>query len=221
MPPFLLLILLACAAYLLGSVPFGLVAGRLRGVDLRKHGSGNVGATNVVRVLGKPTGIAVFVLDFLKGLVPTLAFPPLAATEAEVALSRDALALIFGSLAVLGHVFPVWLRGKGGKGVATSAGLCCGLEWSAMLAAFAVWYLVFKAFRYVSLASLAAAVAFPAAFIAIEGPGAAFGERRIVTIVAVLLAVGIAYTHRTNIGRLLRGEELRAGTVRSTGEKPR
>jgi glycerol-3-phosphate acyltransferase PlsY len=212
--------LLGLAAYLLGSLPFGLFAGRLAGIDLRQHGSGNVGATNVVRVLGKRIGITVFVLDFLKGLIPAAFFPAFAAPAIDPETSRDALSLGFGLAAVIGHVFPIWLGFKGGKGVATSAGLCFGLAWSATLLAFAVWYLVFRLFRYVSLASLASAFAFPLAFIAIEGPEAAFGPRRIVTLTAVLLAAGIVYTHRSNIGRLLRGEELRAGQLR-TGEKTR
>jgi len=208
---------LAVLSYLLGSLPFGLFAGLLRGVDLRKHGSGNVGATNVVRVLGKPLGFAVFALDFLKGLVPALFFPALA-IDAGSPWSRDALALCFGALAVVGHVFPVWLKFKGGKGVATSAGLCFGVAWSATLVSFAIWFLVLKGSRYVSLASLASAIAFPFVFVAIEGTGAAFGPRRIVTVALAVLALTIVYTHRSNIGRLLRGEELRAGAVR-TGDK--
>src|SRR5690242_10288431 len=96
-------------SYLLGSIPFGLLVARAKGVDLRKVGSGNVGATNVVRTLGKPLGFMVFALDFLKGLVPTLV------GRAD----DDAVALLFGIAAVLGHVFPVWLKFKGGKGVAT------------------------------------------------------------------------------------------------------
>lgn len=203
----------ALAAYLLGSVPFGLVAGRWKGVDLRKHGSGNVGATNVVRVLGKPIGVAVFVLDFLKGLLPTLLFPGLA-SQRGASLEHDALALLFGASAVLGHVFPIWLRFRGGKGVATSAGLCCGLDLPATLTAFVVWYVVLKCSRYVSLASIASAVVFPLAFVAFTGVDRAFSERRVVTASAVALALVIVYTHRSNIGRLLRGEENRVGSPR-------
>lgn len=212
-------LVLAFLSYLLGSLPFGLFAGRLKGIDLRQHGSGNVGATNVVRVLGKPIGFTVFFLDFLKGLLPTLWFPGLAIARGAQG-SVDSLALAFGVAAVLGHVFSVWLRFKGGKGVATSAGLCCGLDWRATLIAFAIWYLVLKVSKYVSLASIASAIAFPLVFIALTGPAHAFGERRIVTFVAVLLAVVIVYTHRSNIGRLLRGEELRVGAVRTGGKRP-
>jgi acyl phosphate:glycerol-3-phosphate acyltransferase len=204
---------LVIVAYLVGSVPFGLVAGRLKGVDLRQHGSGNVGATNVVRVLGKPIGIGVFALDFLKGLVPTVWFPSVAAVRG-VDASPDGLALGFGAAAVIGHVFSCWLRFKGGKGVATSAGLCCGLHAPATLVAFAIWYLVLKLTKYVSVASLVSAVAFPLAFIAFVGAETAFGERRVVTIAAGVLAIVIVYTHRANIGRLLRGEENRVGAAR-------
>lgn len=195
-------------SYLLGSIPFGLLVARAKGVDLRKVGSGNVGATNVVRTLGKPLGFTVFALDFLKGLVPTL----VGRTES------DAVALLFGIAAVLGHVFPVWLKFKGGKGVATSAGFCAGLAPLAVAISFLLWFALLKATRYVSLASMVAAVAFPAVFITIEGPAAAFGERRLVTLVGVLLAAGILFTHRANIARLLRGEEHRAGSPRA-GDK--
>ncbi len=197
---------LVLVAYLIGSVPFGLVAGRLKGVDLRKHGSGNVGATNVVRVLGKPIGITVFVLDFLKGLLPTLFFQKIALAYG-VSGDADSLKLLFGAAAVLGHVFPVWLGFKGGKGVATSAGLCCGVAPEATTISFVVWYAVFKITKYVSVASLASCLAFPLVYIAWVGPSAAFDEHRAVTIAAFALSGVIVYTHRSNIGRLLRGEE--------------
>lgn len=207
------IVVLALAAYLLGSVPFGLLAGRWKGVDLRKHGSGNVGATNVVRVLGKPIGLTVFFLDFLKGLLPTLLFPAIA-IEHGASLSPDALALIFGAAAVVGHVFSVWLGFKGGKGVATSAGLCCALDFRATLVAFVVWYVVLKCSRYVSLASMASAIAFPLAFLAWNGVDHALDERRVITFASIVLAIVILYTHRSNIGRLLRGEENRVGAPR-------
>lgn len=212
-------VVLALVAYLVGSVPFGLVAGRLKGIDLRKHGSGNVGATNVVRVLGKPIGLTVFFLDFLKGLVPTWWFPALALARGAT-LSHDALALVFGAAAVLGHVFSLWLRFKGGKGVATSAGMCCGLALEATLVAFIVWYTTLKLSKYVSVASLASCVAFPLAFILIAGPQRAFHDRAPVTIAALALALVIVYTHRSNIGRLLRGEENRVGTARLEKDHP-
>jgi glycerol-3-phosphate acyltransferase PlsY len=190
----MLILGLVVLAYLIGSVPFGLVAGRMKGVDLRKHGSGNVGATNVVRVLGKPIGIAVFFLDFLKGLLPTLLFSSFARRHGATG-DPDSLALLFGAAAVLGHVFSVWLRFKGGKGVATSAGLCFGLDWRATLVAFVVWFVVFKITKYVSVASLVSCIAFPVAFIMIARTE------------AFALACIIVYTHRSNIGRLMRGEE--------------
>lgn len=213
----ILLLVLAVASYLLGSVPAGYLVGRMKGIDLRRHGSGNVGATNVVRVIGTGYGVAVFAFDFLKGFVPACWLAPLALAPGAGAWTRDAAALALGVAALLGHVFPIWLRFQGGKGVATSAGFCAGLCWPAIAIAVAIWYAVLRFSRYVSVASMTAAVAFPLAFVAWVGPERAFGERRLVTVLSVVLAVLIVYLHRANIGRLLRGEELRAGT--RPGEK--
>lgn len=147
-------------SYILGSIPFGLVVAYLvKGIDIRKFGSGNIGATNVVRVVGKKWGYFVFILDFLKGF-----FPPFAA---KFLLQADNYTYIFiAILPVLGHIFPVFLKFKGGKGVATSIGALCGLSvifpklMFVLLISLVIWLIVFFVFRYVSLASLLLGLSF-------------------------------------------------------------
>jgi glycerol-3-phosphate acyltransferase PlsY len=195
-------------AYLVGSIPAAFIAGRLNGVDLRKHGSGNLGATNVVRVLGPKIGAAVFAFDFAKGALPVLLLPQW--TQA----SRPELwAIAFGVAAILGHVRPVFLLGRGGgKGVATAAGVFLALATAPMLLSLAVFAVVLYASGYVSLASLTAATVLPLALLATQGPGSP------VFILSAVVATFVFWTHRANIGRLRRGEEHRFRTRRSAGE---
>ena len=188
-------------AYLIGSVPFGFLIGKIYGIDIRTVGSGNIGATNVTRSVGPVAGKICFFLDFFKGLVPVL----LAAHFAAPGLP----ALTAGIASIVGHMFPVYLKFKGGKGISTAAGVGLALAPWALLTAFAVWAAVFFASRYVSLASIAAAVALPAAatvyqIFHIGRPIAA------ATLVFFYLvgALGIL-RHRENIRRLLNGTESR------------
>ncbi|MCC7169129.1 MAG: glycerol-3-phosphate 1-O-acyltransferase PlsY [Planctomycetes bacterium] len=211
---FLLAIL---ASYLSGSIPVGFLAGKAKGIDLRKTGSGNIGATNVVRTLGKRIGITCFVVDVLKGFLPTFLLGPWLVEHGATELGLDAVRLALGVAAIAGHVVPVWLRFKGGKGVATSAGVCAALAWQAVLIAFVLWYVLLKLTRYVSVASMLASLAFPAVFVGFEGFDAAFGERRVVTVLAIGLALAIVVLHRANIRRLMRGEEPRVGQSKSQG----
>jgi glycerol-3-phosphate acyltransferase PlsY len=187
-------------AYLAGSIPSAYIAGKVRGVDLRQHGSGNLGATNVVRVLGPKIGAVVFLADFLKGFLPVFFLP--AYTET---LIPGLWALVFGAAAILGHVKPIFLLWKGGgKGVATASGVFMALAFLPMLIAQVVWILVFYFTRYVSLASLAGAAVLPIAILAwYRDP------RSPVFIASVIIAVFVFWTHRANIGRLRRGEEHR------------
>src|SRR6185295_18259319 len=148
-------------AYLAGSIPSAYIAGKLRGVDLRQHGSGNLGATNVVRVLGAKTGGVVFLADVLKGFLPVFFLPIYTET-----LQPGLWALVYGVAAILGHVKPIFLLGKGGgKGVATATGVFLALAPVPMLISMATWILVFAISRYVSLASLVGAVVLPAAIL--------------------------------------------------------
>lgn len=187
-------------AYLLGSIPFGFLAGRLRGVDIRREGSGNIGATNALRVLGKSTGYAVFVLDFLKGLVGVGACAWIAGGM-EPAMVAAAIGVI------LGHNFPVWLSFKGGKGIATSAGVIIALfPPLAFLLALVMWVVLFFTTRYVSLASMAAAATLPAVVFVLAVLGRASWLLAVVAGAMALLAI---LRHRGNIQRLLDGTEPR------------
>ncbi len=198
---------LVAAAYLLGSIPFALILGRIHGVDIRRTGSRNIGATNLSRALGRRWGITAFALDFLKGLIPVLAAglvgspepPPGSVLPLHV---QTACALA----AILGHVFPVWLGLRGGKGVATSFGALSALVWPAALGAGAVWLALYLATRTVSIASLGAAAAFPIATIIVlrhQSAAAALPA----DILSVLVGALIVVRHRSNIRRLLLGQE--------------
>ena len=185
-------------AYLAGSIPSAYIAGKLRGVDLRKHGSGNLGATNVVRVLGPGIGAAVFIADLLKGFVPVYFLPLYAET-----LRPELWALVYGAAAILGHVKPIFLLGKGGgKGVATASGVFLALAFIPMLIAEVVWIAVFYFTRYVSLASLMGAAVLPIAILVLSRE-----PQSPIFIASVIIALFVYWTHRANIGRLRRGEE--------------
>lgn len=182
------------AAYVVGATPFGYLAGKLRGIDIRQHGSGNIGATNVIRVLGKGIGIPVFILDVLKGLVPVLVARELRGNlYCEIAAALGA---------VLGHNFTFWLGFKGGKGVATSAGALVSLMWLPACVAVATWLIVFYSSRYVAVASLAAATVLPVATAVQSGFEALF-------CFALGLSVLAFWRHRSNIQRLRNGTEMR------------
>jgi glycerol-3-phosphate acyltransferase PlsY len=192
-------LLLVLAAYLLGAVPSSYLAGRwTRGIDLREHGSGNLGATNTFRVLGPRIAAPVMVFDVLKGFAPTLLFPRWDGHEAWT------WALAYGAAAILGHVFSVYMRFRGGKGVATGAGVFLALAPAAVAPALVVWLGVLAASRMVSLASLAAAVTLLVALLVTE-------DRVPVLLLGVAVAGFVVFAHRSNIGRILRGEEYRFG----------
>ena len=189
------------AAYLLGSTPFAYFAGRaLRGIDLRQHGSGNLGATNVYRTLGAAAAIVVLLLDALKGAVPVLAFPSLAQVTGVW------WPVAFGVAAIVGHVRPyAGLFKGGGKGVATASGVFAALAPVPFLGAFGTFVVVVAATRYVSLGSMLGAAALATTVVVREGASSPLG------LVSVLVAAFVVWTHRANIGRLRRGEESRLG----------
>mgnify|MGYP006113675463 CR=1 FL=1 len=187
-------------SYLLGSLPTSFWVGRvIYGVDLRHKGSGNLGATNALRMLGWKAALPVVLVDVTKGFVPAWLFPQLEPAPWSWALA-------YGAAAIVGHGFSVWVRFKGGKGVATSAGVFLGLVPWAVLAGFAVWTITVTATRIVSLGSVLAALTIPVAvwFLPHEGG-------RSLLIFTVALAVFVTWMHRTNLSRLLRGEEHRFG----------
>jgi len=194
-------------AYLAGSIPAAYIAGKVtRGIDLRQHGSGNLGATNVYRVLGPRVAAAVLLFDAAKGAVPVLWFPRLIAPQVPDPSRLTLWAIAFGIAAIVGHVRPVFLLWKGGgKGVATASGVFGALAPAAIGIVLLVWLGVLVVSGYMSLASLAGAAVLPVAI------GLMGGLRSPLFVVSVVVAVFVFWTHRSNIGRLRRGEEPRFG----------
>jgi len=203
-------------AYLLGSVPFGIIIAKAHGKDLRSIGSGNIGATNVSRALGRKWAYVCFGLDVLKGLVPMLAAMPLARSVSAQTQGENVawlfLWLAVGCAAIIGHIFPIYIRFKGGKGVATSFGVALGLwPYYTVCAAVAIltWVVFVLIWRYVSLASLAGSVAFPLALIVAiaSTPAWNFAGLWPLLIAAVAIPLMVIIRHRENVKRLLAGTE--------------
>ena len=198
------LALLLLASYVLGAFPTSYIAGRLTaGIDLREHGSGNLGATNVYRVLGWKTAVPVFLIDIFKGWLPVFLFPRIDGTAAWQ------WALAYGAAAILGHVFSVFVGLRGGKGVATGSGVFLALAPMAVLGGFAVWAGIVYATRLVSLGSIVSAALLPFLVLLTRGVGP-------VLWLACGLAAFVIFAHRANIRRLLRGEESRVGRAKET-----
>ena len=199
--------------YLVGSVPFGWLIGQMRGVDIREHGSRNIGATNCGRVCGAPWGVLAFVLDVAKGFLPVfLAATYWAPMQAEAHGSRAAILLLVAVAVapILGHVFPVWLRFRGGKAVSTSLGVLAALpmlQWMA-LAAFGVWVMTVLVTRYVSVASSVAAVVFVGGYLVFES-AKAWDDYLPVTVFVIVLVATVLVRHRSNYARLMKGTENR------------
>lgn len=192
-------------AYICGSIPWGYIIGKVNGIDIRTVGSKNIGATNVTRCVGKKAGKLCFALDFLKGLLPVLLAQYLAKrglTGGEI----TTLIVVFAT--IIGHIFPVFLNFKGGKGVSTAAGAIMALAPYALITALAVWVVVFLVSRYVSLASITAAAVLPVVqwiFVLTQGK-----NWLVATILTIIAALAI-FRHRSNIQRLLDGTENRFG----------
>lgn len=201
------LLLITVLSYLIGSIPFGYLAGRLAGIDIRKHGSGNIGATNVLRVLGKKWGYGVFFADAFKGFFAVRLALFIASRVPETAGYTEFYAILAAAICVAGHSFPVWLRFKGGKGVATSAGALFGVVPIAAFAIFIVWMIVFETTRYVSLASIMAASALPIAVAVLVWINTT--EGMVLFYFSLAMTLLVVWRHRSNISRLLKGTEPR------------
>lgn len=199
MPDFLPFLLAIVGGYLLGSIPFGLVLSRAAGIDLRAVGSGNIGATNVLRTGRKDLALATLLLDSFKAGLAVLAFTLL--------FSRN-VGLIAGAAAFFGHCFPMWLKFNGGKGVATYAGLLVFASWKALLVGLPVWLGVFLISRVSSLAALTASILVPVGALLM-------GETQFAVYVLVVLSVMVFFTHRTNLSRLLAGTEPKFGAKKT------
>lgn len=209
------LVVKALLAYLIGSIVGSLLLGRLRGVDIRTMGSGNAGATNMLRTQGKAAAIAVLVIDLGKGWLATGVLAPLAITEvpAEPAM-QAAVTAACGLAVIVGHVYPLWYGFRGGKGFATFLGAVLGISIGLMLVAVVSWLTVVILLGFVGLASIASALAVAVA-IALRGPGA----RPELLGFGLLAALLVLYTHRANIGRMLAGTEPRARRLWLLGQR--
>jgi acyl phosphate:glycerol-3-phosphate acyltransferase len=194
------------ASYVLGSIPAAYLAGKAKGIDLRKHGSGNLGATNVVRILGTKIGILVFAFDMAKGALPVLLVPRHVPVSQMPTHDPVIFAIICGIAAIAGHVRPVFLKfGRGGKGVATAAGVFLGLAPLQTLATLLIFAVVLLASGFVSLGSLTSAVALPVLL------AFTVGLRSPLFVLSALVALFVFWTHRANITRLRNGDEHRFG----------
>lgn len=189
-------ILFPIASYLIGAIPFGLIIGRLAGIDVRLSGSGNIGATNVTRLLGKKLGLLTLVLDCLKGFLPIF----LASRLLPAGPYREMVLLLCGIMAVLGHMFPLYLGFKGGKGVATGLGVFLFLSPAAIIISLAVFVATVALSGFVSAGSLLASALFPIWLWLLGQPAASIGT-------AAIIALLIWVKHRENISRLIVGQE--------------
>lgn len=212
-------IITAAAGYLLGSIPTGYLVARAKGVDIRTVGSGNMGATNVFRTLGKAAGIFVLLVDALKGWLACGWLPALVLKNfgpnffAQNHALEERLAILAGVAAILGHNYTCWLKFKGGKGIATTAGVLMALVPNALLVALAIWIVTFAVSRYVSVASIVAAFCLPfATWLTGGGP-------TLIVITGALGALAI-YKHKANIQRLRAGTENRFGAKKTETPPP-
>jgi acyl phosphate:glycerol-3-phosphate acyltransferase len=216
--PVLIYLITAFAAYLLGSIPTGFLVARAKGIDIRAVGSGNIGATNAMRVLGKPAGIFVLLMDCAKGYIACAFLPPLIFNwfaphlsgliiyfQSEPADLKMKYYLVAGIFAVLGHNYPCWLKFIGGKGIATTAGVYLALAPEALGIALAVFILAILLTRYVSVGSIVAAIALPVTVWILQP------HNLLLDIVTTVLGAMAIYKHKANLQRLLAGTENRLG----------
>ena len=199
-------VLLCLVAFFCGAVPFGIIAGRRKGIDLREHGSKNIGATNTLRVLGKKAGIAVLILDAVKGLLPVLAATYLLHLP-------DSWRVGVGLAAVFGHIYSPFVRFKGGKGVATTLGVLIGLHPVIAALSFAVFFVTVWLTKYVSLGSILGAITQAVLFWVLPHQGYAL------PLFGTLVALFVTARHRSNIGRLLAGTESKWGESKAPPEE--
>ena len=193
-----------CLAYLLGSIPTGLIAGRLKGIDVRQHGSGNVGATNVARVVGKIPGLLVLIIDAAKGWLPVTLLAS-KGIQMGVGIPADSFRMLLGVTSVAGHIWNPFLEFKGGRGVATGLGVLLGLDWRVGLGALTIWLIAAYFTRFVSVASIVSA--FSAPFFMVL-----FGLPTVWVLGGIGVSLAIIARHRPNILRLLHGDEHRIGS---------
>ena len=199
-----LILTVVLIAYLIGSIPSAVWAGRIfHGTDVREHGSGNAGTTNVIRVLGWKTGVPVLIFDLAKGFLAAM-LPRLLHLAPQGSPALINLLILMGFIAIIGHIFPVFAGFRGGKGVATMFGILLAIHPPVTLACFGGFLLVFLVTGIVSVSSISAGISFPVFLLAIFG-----SPSLVLKVFSVLVALALIVTHRDNINRLVRGEEAR------------
>lgn len=202
-------------SYLIGSIPTGFLIGRARGIDLRQHGSGNIGATNAMRVLGRGLGVFVLIVDLLKGWISAYAIPIIVKKILFPEIDQSAMAVcsVFAGVgAVIGHTYTVWLGFNGGKGIATSAGVFLALTPVATLICLGIWLIIVVTTRLVSLGSIIAAILLPI----LVGVTA---RQRLILVVTVIVSILVIWRHKSNISRLINGTESRISFKTEKPEK--
>jgi len=202
-------------SYLIGSIPTGFLIGRARGIDLRQHGSGNIGATNAMRVLGRGLGVFVLIVDLLKGWISAYAIPIIVKKILFPEIDQSAMAacsVFAGVGAVIGHTYTVWLGFNGGKGIATSAGVFLALTPVATLICLGIWLIIVVTTRLVSLGSIIAAILLPI----LVGVTA---RQRLILVVTVIVSILVIWRHKSNISRLINGTESRISFKTEKPEK--
>ncbi|GJQ60630.1 MAG: glycerol-3-phosphate 1-O-acyltransferase [Candidatus Scalindua sp. AMX11] len=203
-------------SYLIGGIPFGYLIAIAKGIDIRQHGSGNIGASNVGRILGRKYGIIIFVLDLLKGFVSVFFIPICVSKIPFPTTSGDLLVILCGLCSILGHVFPLYLRFRGGKAVATSFGVFIWLAPMAVAISLGIWIAIVLVFRYVSLGSIIGSLAIVGSVIVLDNDP--FGRGMYLTILSVVVAVLILMRHRANIQRIITGTEAKVFSKHSHKE---
>ena len=206
-----LTVLCCLIAFVVGGIPFGYLVGRaILKDDIRNHGSGNIGATNVARVIGWKWGSLVLVLDAIKGLLPTLSAKLFIASKFSADAAQTAT-ILAGITAILGHMYPIWLKLRGGKGVATALGVVLVISPVASLVALILFLIVVGATKIVAAASIVAATGFAITQLVLLGSHALEVVKLPLTLFSVIVPALIVWKHRSNIGRIIRGEENRIG----------
>ena len=220
MNPYIILIAAGFASYLLGSIPFGFIIARSKGIDIRTVGSKNIGATNVFRCIGKNWGIITFLCDVTKGFTAAFFFPMLIQGLSKTGFEQ-AIPLVCACCSIAGHNWPIYLHFKGGKGVATSAGALLGIAPIPLAIGLSTWIIICPLTRYVSLASITAALVIPIAawFMTFQPWDTSLQQGIVIPVMLTILSSLAVWRHRANIQRLLKGTENRFEFKKKTSEK--
>lgn len=204
---FIKLLVIFIVSYLIGAIPFGFLIGKFKGIDIREHGSNNVGATNVTRIIGKSWGISCFIFDFLKGFLPVIFVKAILPLIITLDLDEtDNAILVAATGTIIGHMYPIYLNFNGGKGVATGTGALLAITPLAIISGLLIWGIIFNYARYVSLASIISAITVPILSIVLSALGIYYIPIHLQIFIIIIATIAI-YKHKSNIQRLMKGTE--------------